>query len=225
MCNTGFPSCQIKNLCAMQETWVQSLDWEDPGRRSGWRRARFPIPVFLPGEFHQQMEMTTHSSVLAWEIPWTEEPGGLQSMGLHRVGHDLVTKQHNLLIYSIDFPICALKCKVISSLPHYAILWKYTDFLVCFPKMKYTFVWLSRVHLISKIIFSKIVFKQFIKKQHALLCTWKYHNTINQLSSNIKEKVKKNNTKWRIRMSFKNVSKSIFALQTGDFSSSKFKAV
>ena len=41
--------------------------------------------------------MATHSSTLAWEIPWTEEPGGLQSMGLQRVGEDLVTKQqqHN----------------------------------------------------------------------------------------------------------------------------------
>ena len=44
----------------MQETWVQSLGWED----------------FL------QKEMATHSSILSWEIPWTEEPGGLQSMGL-----------------------------------------------------------------------------------------------------------------------------------------------
>ena len=37
--------------------------------------------------------MTTHCSILAWEIPWTEEPGGLQSMGSQRVGHDLATKQ------------------------------------------------------------------------------------------------------------------------------------
>ena len=37
--------------------------------------------------------MATHSSILAWEIPWTEEPGGLQSMGLQRVKHDLVTEQ------------------------------------------------------------------------------------------------------------------------------------
>ena len=49
----------------MQETWVQSLDREDP----------------------LEQEMATHSSILAWEIPWTEEPGGLQSMGLKRVGH------------------------------------------------------------------------------------------------------------------------------------------
>ena len=39
-------------------------------------------------------EMATHSSILAWKIPWTGEPGGLQSMGLQRVGHKVVTKQH-----------------------------------------------------------------------------------------------------------------------------------
>ena len=55
----------------MQEMWVQSLGWEDP----------------------LEAGMVTHSSVLAWEIPWTEEPGGLQSMGSQRVGHDLATKQ------------------------------------------------------------------------------------------------------------------------------------
>ena len=56
----------VKNPPAMWETQVQSLDWEDP-REEG---------------------MTTHSSVLAWRIPWTEEPGGLQSMGSPRVRHD-----------------------------------------------------------------------------------------------------------------------------------------
>ena len=50
----------------MQEIWVQSLGWEDP----------------------LEKEMATHSSILAWEIPWTEETGGLQSMGWQRVGHD-----------------------------------------------------------------------------------------------------------------------------------------
>ena len=40
--------------------------------------------------------MATHSSILAWKIPWTEEPGRLQSMGSHRVGHDLVTKQQRM---------------------------------------------------------------------------------------------------------------------------------
>ena len=63
----GFPGGSVvKNLPAMQETWVQSLGQEDP----------------------LEKEMTTHSSILAWKIPRTEEPGGLPFMGLHRVGHD-----------------------------------------------------------------------------------------------------------------------------------------
>ena len=61
----------VKNLSAVQETWVQSLGLDRP-----------------PEE-----EMATHSSILAWEMPWTEEPGGLQSIGPQRVRHDLVTKQ------------------------------------------------------------------------------------------------------------------------------------
>ena len=56
----------VKNLPARQETWVQSLGQEDPLEKG----------------------MATHSSILAWRIPWTEEPGGLQQMGLQRVGHD-----------------------------------------------------------------------------------------------------------------------------------------
>ena len=56
----------VKRLSAMQETWVQSLAWED----------------------HLEKEMAAHSSILAWKILWTEEPGGLQSMGLQGVGHD-----------------------------------------------------------------------------------------------------------------------------------------
>ena len=57
---------RVKRLPAMWETWVQSLGWEDP----------------------LEKEMTTHSSTLAWKIPWMEEPGRLQSMGSQRVGHD-----------------------------------------------------------------------------------------------------------------------------------------
>ena len=55
----------VKNLPTVQETRVQSLGWEDP----------------------LEKEMATHSSILAWKISWTEEPGGLQSMGSQRVGH------------------------------------------------------------------------------------------------------------------------------------------
>ena len=56
----------VKRLSAMLEAQVQSLGWEDP----------------------LEKEMATHSSILAWKIPWTEEPGRLQSMGLQRVVHD-----------------------------------------------------------------------------------------------------------------------------------------
>ena len=51
---------------AMQETLVRLLGWEDPMKK----------------------DMATHSSILTWKIPWTEEPGGLQSMGLQRVSHN-----------------------------------------------------------------------------------------------------------------------------------------
>ena len=60
--------CQeaVKHLSTMRETWVRALGWEDPLER----------------------EMAIHSSTIAWKIPWTEEPGRLQSMGSQRVGHD-----------------------------------------------------------------------------------------------------------------------------------------
>ena len=74
----------VKNLPAKQETWVRSLDQEDP----------------------LEKEMATHSSILAWETLWTEEPGGLQSMGLQRVEYDLTAKQHNSGIISFCWPIC-----------------------------------------------------------------------------------------------------------------------
>ena len=56
----------VKSLSAMQETQVQFLGWEDPVKKG----------------------MATHSSILAWRIPWTEELGRLQSMGQQRVGHN-----------------------------------------------------------------------------------------------------------------------------------------
>ena len=77
----------VKNLPAMQETWVQSLGEEGPLEKEIVTYSSilffFFTLVFLSGE-----GSGTHSSTLAWKIPWTEEPGGLQSMGLLRVGHD-----------------------------------------------------------------------------------------------------------------------------------------
>ena len=63
---------RLKLLPAMRETWIQSLGQEDP----------------------LEKEMATNSSTLAWRIPWTEEPGGLQSVGSQRVGHDWATSLH-----------------------------------------------------------------------------------------------------------------------------------
>ena len=60
----------VNNMPAMQETPIRFLGQEDPLER----------------------EIATHSSVLAWKIPWTEEPGGLQTMGSHKVGHNRATK-------------------------------------------------------------------------------------------------------------------------------------
>ena len=57
---------RLKRLPAMRETWVPSLGWEDP----------------------LEKEMAAHSNILAWRIPWTEEPDGLQPIGSQRVGHD-----------------------------------------------------------------------------------------------------------------------------------------
>ena len=72
-------------LHAMQETQVQSLGWEDPWRKK-WQLTLRP----LAGKFHgwRSLAMASHSSTLAWKIPWMEEPGRPQSMGSLRVGHD-----------------------------------------------------------------------------------------------------------------------------------------
>ena len=66
MSRTSLVAQMVKHLPTVWETWVQSLGQEDP----------------------LEKEMATQSSTLAWEIPWTEEPGGLQPMGLQKVGHD-----------------------------------------------------------------------------------------------------------------------------------------
>ena len=66
----------VKNLPAVQEMWVRFLGQEDP----------------------LEKKIATHSRILAWRIQWIEEPGGLQSMGSQRVGHDWATKQQNIYI-------------------------------------------------------------------------------------------------------------------------------
>ena len=76
----------VKNLPAIQETWVQSLGQEDP----------------------LEKEMATHSSTLAWKIPLIEEPGGLQSMGLQRVGLYFTSLQAIETLMTLCFSIIEL---------------------------------------------------------------------------------------------------------------------
>ena len=70
----------VKNPPGMRETWVQSLGWEDSLEEG----------------------MATHSTILAWRLPWTEEPGRLQSTGSQRVGHD-TTEQLHFHFHSLHF--------------------------------------------------------------------------------------------------------------------------
>ena len=116
----------VKNLPAVQETLVRSLGWEDPLEKG----------------------MATHSGILAWEIPWTEEPGRLQSVGLQTIRRDLATKQehkhththmyththfNSRLLSGFSFSVFRLSPNMPSAssifLKHYVILpcqlWKY----------------------------------------------------------------------------------------------------
>ena len=77
---------RLKRLPTMWKAWVWSLDWEDP----------------------LEKELATHSSILAWRIPWTEEPGVLQSTGSHRVGHDWVTSLSLLIMKGLYARLRAL---------------------------------------------------------------------------------------------------------------------
>ena len=120
----GLLAQRLKRLSAMQETWVRSLGREDPlekematpctilAQRIPWTEepgglqstglqrvgpdwatslALSLYPFYIQQCAYMEEEMTTHSSILAWKIPWTAEPGRLLSMGLQRVGHDWAT--------------------------------------------------------------------------------------------------------------------------------------
>ena len=77
----------VKNLPAMQETWVRSLGREDPLEKG----------------------MTTHSSILGWRIPWTKEQGGPQSMGLQRTGHSWATNTQSSLGFRVTIRRCVME--------------------------------------------------------------------------------------------------------------------
>ena len=101
----GFPSgSAVKNIPAIQETWVWSLDWENPPEK----------------------EMATHSSILAWKIPWTEEPGGLQPTGSKSC---LATKQQqqSVLLIHVFSPCLVLLCVFLF------VCWAFCFFVCFFP--------------------------------------------------------------------------------------------
>ena len=85
----------VKNLPAVQETWVRSLGWEDPLEKG----------------------LATHSSIVAWRIPWTQKPGGLLSVGSQRVGHDGETNSFAFTFFARVFYPHSLK-KVV----HHALI-------------------------------------------------------------------------------------------------------
>ena len=127
---------RLKRLPAMRETWVRSLGQEDP----------------------LEKEMATHSSILAWRIPWTEEPCGLQSTGSQRVRHDCYIR----LLNDITKMFHTLKCE---------------DFLIlhyiencCFPKkIPKTTVHVLAVKLLIKLTDFRITFSKTLnerRRQH-----------------------------------------------------------
>ena len=112
----------VKNLPVIQETLVQFLGWEDPLEKG----------------------MTTHSSILACRIPWTEEPGGLQFMELYRVGCDWVTNTYFhfplLCLYSLQIPLATwekLACELSS---HFFILWPWIKFVLHASQLRFHYL-------------------------------------------------------------------------------------
>ena len=99
---TSLVAQMVKRLSTMWETWIPSLGWEDP----------------------LEKEMAIHSSTIAWKIPWTEEPGRLQSMGLQRVGHDWATSPSPLHIfkqYAVLICLCLNFIKIVSYYTYFLI--------------------------------------------------------------------------------------------------------
>ena len=117
----------VKNLPAMQETWVQS-----PGTDDLW-----------------EGEMSTHSSILAWRISWTDEPGGLQAMGSQRV-------RHNWVINSMTCILNSAQSVNVTSM-NYPIFISNKAFSSCFPSRVLTILVPLYFHMYFRISFSSII--------------------------------------------------------------------
>ena len=133
----------VKSLPATWETRVWSLGREDP----------------------LEKEMATHSSILAWEIPWTEESGGLQSMGLQRVGHDWAT---SLSFYSV-IKLCPALCDTMDcSAPGFLVLHHLLEFALSW--------WCYRLYLFFKIFL-------YLGAQGLSFGTWDLHSSLQDVGS------------------------------------------
>ena len=141
----------VKCLLTMWETWVRSLGQEDPLEKG----------------------MTTHSSIHAWKIPWTKEPGGLQSMGSQRIGHNWVTSLHFRDICSLQSQTGDkdIQCTVLNVKPSglswlCLALWLVTPFLKQLPQgsgyrtVTNSSPWVTSVlqHLVCKMSFQDVLF-------------------------------------------------------------------
>ena len=118
---------RLKHLPPMQETWVQSLGREDP----------------------LEKEMATHSSILAWRIPWTEEPGRLQSTGSQRVGHNWATSPSFLHLHELTtMKSLVTVCHHTELLAYY--YWRYSlcyHYIMWFIYFRMNFIPLNSFHL------------------------------------------------------------------------------
>ena len=140
----------VKNLPAMQETRVQLVDQEDSLEKG----------------------MATHSSILAWRIPWTEEPGGLQFTGLQRVGHDWATNIFITFLY-FYFVFPGKRTPNIKYLSfHLEDKWKFKKFqALCFFKNCFSFankawediyLFLPSVNLVVQTVKHRLCFLSFL---------------------------------------------------------------
>ena len=107
----------VKNLPAMQETQVQSLRWEDPLEKG----------------------MVTHSSILAWKIPWTQEPGRLQSIDSQRVRHDSVTNPFHFTFFSFFVAVVQSQS--------YVWLFVTAWTAACQTSLSFTISWSAQTHV------------------------------------------------------------------------------
>ena len=136
---------RVKRLPAMQETWVRSLGQEDP----------------------LEKEMATHSSTLAWKIPWTEKPGRLQSMGLQRVGHDWATSLSLSLHKIISLTVSILSpsiCHEVMGPDAMILVFQMLSFKPSFSFSSFTFIKrlfsssLSALRVVSSVCLRLLIF-------------------------------------------------------------------